>query len=99
MEIEPADPPEPKKFGAIKGIVVQGPDERPQKKLPVKLSDAKGVEVKTVDTNDKGEFAFEDLLPGKYVLLTALPRDRTMAQKELTIEVGKTETVKLALKR
>ena len=98
-ELEPADPPEPKKFGAIKGMVVQGPDERPQKKLTVRLLDPKGVELKVKVTDDKGEFAFEDLLPGKYFVTSAVPSDRTTAYKEVTVEIGKTEEVKLALKR
>jgi hypothetical protein len=99
VELELADPPEPKKTGTIKGLLVQGINEIPQKKLPVKLSDAKGMEVKTVDTNDKGEFVFEDVAPGKYTLSAGVPRDKTKAMKEVSVEAGKTVVAKLALKR
>jgi hypothetical protein len=99
VELELADPPEPKKTGTIKGLLVQGTDERPQKNVPVKLSDAKGMEVKTLDTNDKGEFKFEDVAPGKYTITAAVPRDRTKAMKEVSVEAGQVMEVKLALKR
>lgn len=98
-ELEPTDPPEPKKTGTIKGTVVQGSPERLQMNVPVKLSDPKGMEVKSGATNDKGEYIFEDVPPGKYVLTAVVPKDRVTAKGEATVEAGKTATVKLTLKR
>ena len=79
--IRAADPPEPKKFGAIKGMVVQGPDERPRKKLTVRLLDPKGVELKVKVTDDKGEIAFEELLPGKYFVTSGAKRSNDGLQR------------------
>jgi hypothetical protein len=98
-ELEPTDPPEPKKTGTIKGTVVQGSPERLQKNVPVKLADPKGMEVKSGATTDKGEFTFEDVPPGKYIVAASIPRDRTTAKGEVTVEAGKTVTLKLILKR
>ena len=86
--------------GDIKVKVVQGSDDRPQPAVTVQvLDEKKAATVKSGTADDKGEFTFKDLPPGKYVVFSNKPRDYAKAEKPVTVEVGKTVDVTLSLKR
>jgi hypothetical protein len=86
--------------GKIKGVVGQGSPARPQGGKPVYLIDEKQTSVvKRTDTNDKGEFQFNDVAPGNYFVRSDKPTDYSTAKKSVTVEAGKTSEVALDLKR
>jgi hypothetical protein len=55
--------------------------------------------VKKTETNDKGEFAFNDLPPGNYVVRSDKPTDYSTGTKSAAVEAGKTTEVTVDLKR
>lgn len=86
--------------GAIKGVVVQGSPPRPQAGRKVTLQDVKKTaNLKTVETNAKGEFEIKDVPPGDYNLYAAKPTDYSRANSAVTVEAGKTTEATLNLKR
>jgi len=90
QEIVLVDPPAPS--GSIAGKVLYG--ERPQPKLEVALSDAEGKVKVVAVTNDKGEFKFSNLAPGKYVV-SAVRKDSGVGSKgssEVQVENKKEPT-------
>jgi hypothetical protein len=99
-EVEVTDPPPKPTTGTIKVTVGQGSPVRPQSGLEVQLRDEKNAMIlKTGKTNEKGEYTFEDVAPGKYVVYSSKPADFSKAQSPVTVEAGKTETVTLTIAR
>ncbi len=100
-EIVLIDPPPPPTTGTIEGRVIQGSTpERPQPDLPVVLFDAGGKPVASATTNEKGEFKFEDLQPGPYIVFSNKEADQNANdRKAATVKAGETTTVTLELKR
>jgi hypothetical protein len=90
------------KPGIIQGKVSQS--NLPQPNLTITLTDlkpkvdpeAKAVEVKT---GKDGTFTFKDVKPGKYRVSAANVVTRTRADKDVTLEPGKTEKIELELFR
>lgn len=83
--------------GSIQGTVVEG--EAVQGGLVVTLSDAKGNKIAEQKTKAGGEFYFERLAPGVYVLRTEKPaagRRRT-AVSNVTLQPGQNARIKLEL--
>jgi hypothetical protein len=100
MLVDPKVPPKPPTTGAIKGVVEQGSPPRRQPAKPVYLLDEKqSAVVKSAQTNDKGEFAFNDLPPGNYVVRSDKPTDYSTGTKPAAVEAGKTTEVAIDLKR
>lgn len=86
--------------GTIKGQVVQGVDDRPQRDLPVELLDTKGTQVKTTRTDEKGNFVFKDIAAGSYTVSAKRVNDKTKASAQVSVENGKETVVKaMSLKR
>lgn len=92
-------PPEKKPVGSIKVKVVQGTDGRPQQNMPLQLRDAKGTVLKDAATDDKGEYTFADVEPGKYVVAASRLRNPTKAQVNVTVEANKPAEVTLKMMR
>jgi hypothetical protein len=92
---------DPPATGTIEGKVIQGSTpERPQPNLTVALFDAGGKAISTTTTNDAGEFAFEDLPPGPYLVFCNKEADQNANdRKPATVKAGETTTVTLELKR
>jgi len=88
---------EPVPVGHVKGKVTEG--DRPQPMLKVALADDKGNAVDTKTTNAKGEFLFENIKPGPYKVSCSKPESKTEGSEAVTVEVDKTATVNLSLKR
>jgi hypothetical protein len=101
-EIEVFDPPPKPTTGAIKVTVVQGASSkpRPQEGATVELRDGMNKTIlKTGTANAKGEFTFEELAPGKYVVFSSRPMDFTKAQQLVTVTAGETTPANLNLER
>ncbi len=100
-EVVLVDPPPPPTTGTIEGKAIQGSTpERPQPGLPVALFDAGGKLVASTTTNDAGEFKFEDVQPGPYLVFCNKEADQNANdRKPATVKAGETTTVTLELKR
>jgi hypothetical protein len=91
--IEVRDPPAPKAqepvtTGTIIGRVLQG--SRPQPGLPVELRDDTGKIVKATQSDENGQFKFENVLPGVYVVWSYKKVDAARGSDTVAVEVGKT---------
>ena len=75
-----------KGIAKIKGTVARG--ELPQLKLTVTLSDAKGNLIGTEKTNDKGEFVFENVPPGNYVVRSTMSSPALIGQTKVVVPEG-----------
>jgi hypothetical protein len=99
-EVEVVDPPPKPTTGAVKVTVVQGVPPRPQPGMAVELRDAANkVILNSGDADEKGEYTFKDVAPGKYNVYSSRPRDFSKALKPVTVEAGATKEVTLELKR
>jgi Carboxypeptidase regulatory-like domain len=95
-----ANAPVAAKTGTIKGVVKDAGD-RAQPNLTVILSDDKGMRKDAAKTDANGEFVFNDVLPGIYIV--GCRDDAAMSAGQtppLTVEAGKTTEagVKMALR-
>lgn len=95
------DPPPPPTTGTIEGRVVQGSTpERPQPGLDVLLTDPAGKVIKATKADAAGAFAFEELPPGPYAVMSVKVADfGAKAIQPATVEAGEVTTVTLELKR
>jgi hypothetical protein len=71
----------------IKGVVAHGKDGQP--KLDVTLSDAEGKAKATVKTNAKGEFVFDKVPPGSYVISSKRGFPALVGSTKLEVPEGK----------
>jgi hypothetical protein len=83
-----------KATGTIKGKVTW--DDRRQPKRDVILTDSKGG-TKKAATDEEGEFAFEDLAPGKYTVTSSKGEDK--GAENVEVEAGKTVETTIKLRR
>jgi hypothetical protein len=83
--------------GHIKGKVVEG--DRPQAGVDVVLKNDKAEVKGTTKTNDKGEFSFENVMPGAYKVSSAKKASKTKGEEAVTVEVDKTKEVTIKLLR
>lgn len=79
------------KTGTLKAIVTLG--ERPQPNKSVKLKNlAPNAPAQTETTDEKGEFVFKDLQPGKYTVQAISDDGRQSAEVPLEIKAGDNKT-------
>ena len=88
VQITPPTKPGAPGKASISGKVVEG--EYAQAGIPITLADLKGGEPQEAKTNDKGEFTFGDLAPGKYRITAVRSASRTRGQSD-TIQVKEGE--------
>jgi hypothetical protein len=88
-------PPTPKEkekektTGTIKGKIMQG--SRAQPKLPVTLWDAAGKTlIKSTTSDDNGDYKFEDVPAGSYIVASVKKQDSAKGKAPATVEGGKT---------
>ena len=76
-----------KGIAKIKGKVAHG--DLPQGNRPVTLSDAKGKVIGTEKTNDKGEYVFDKVPPGDYVVRSTMSSPMLVGQTKVAVPEGK----------
>lgn len=99
VDVLPVPPKEPEKTtGTITGRVMQG--SRAQPGLTVNLWDSKGQDViKSTKSNGNGEFKFEDVPPGSYIVTSIKKQDDAKGLDRVSVEKGKTSTASINVLR
>jgi hypothetical protein len=82
----PLGDPADRKKASVRGRVVEG--DRPQADVPVRLYDARAQQKGETRTNERGEFAFTKLDPGRYRLTAAKTVSATRGQRDVELTEG-----------
>jgi hypothetical protein len=70
--------------GTIKGVIMEA--DRRQPGLEVTLSDEKGTKIDSVDADDKGEFVFKDVKPGRYTVSAVKTKSKRKGKKDVRVQ-------------